>query len=60
MGDYYPDVSKPVPEATGLNYNFGDSAATTLQRWSKILLQMQQDLKDLQKENRELQEKLQS
>lgn len=40
MGDYYPDMSKPVPEATGLNYNFGDSAAITLQRWSKILLQM--------------------
>lgn len=60
MGDYYPDMSKPVPEATGLNYNFGDSAATTLQRWSKILLQMQQDLKDLQKENRELREKLHS
>lgn len=60
MGDYYPDLSKPLPETTGLNYNFGDSTATTLQRWSKILLQMQQDLEDLQKENRELREKLYS
>ena len=49
------DESKP---SEGLKYQFGESAALTLQRWSKILIGIQEKITHLENENKELWEVL--
>lgn len=42
------DEEVEVEESKGLEYKFGESAAVTLQRWSKILIEMQQKIIELE------------
>jgi len=46
MGLFNEDVE--VKKSEGLEYKFGESAAVTLQRWSKILIEMQKKIVELE------------
>lgn len=42
------DEEVEVEESKGLEYKFGESAVVTLQRWSKILIEMQKKIVELE------------
>lgn len=42
------DEEVEVEESKGLEYKFGESTAVTLQRWSKILIEMQKKIVELE------------